>query len=223
MPIIPTNLADVEEFDNPPVGEYYCEIAKITYRPARQQGKYPQLMVQYTIIDGDQIGRSMSEWVSMSPKAAFRLKRWFNKFGLGDVNLDDGAYDDPDAETPELVNPDLKGVRVIVKVTKDGDRLRNELLVVDDAEFQPADEGDQPVSPAPVNEAPAAETPAVEEEEPLPFADEDGQPEAPAEAAPAPAPAAAPRRQLQQPAPATPAQPVRGRPAGAQPTRRTLR
>lgn len=114
MPTIPVNLGDVVAFESLPVGQYLAEIEKVTYREPREEGKFPQLQVLYAVIDGDHVGRKQSEFLSLSPKAAFRLKKWFNKFGLGDVdNLD------VDDETNELTEPDVIGARVIFKVYED--------------------------------------------------------------------------------------------------------
>src|SRR5688572_3201240 len=114
MPIIPVNLADVVAFENLPFGTYLGEIAKIEYREASKPGGFPQLQVQYTVIDGDALGKSQSEWLSFSPKAAFMMKRWFSKFGHGEIpDLD------VDDDTNLLVDPDLVSVRVVFKVYPD--------------------------------------------------------------------------------------------------------
>ena len=114
MPTIPVNLADVEAFENLPLGEYEGEIKSITFKEPREEGKYPQLQAAYTVTDEEQLGRVSSEFISLSPKAAFRLKRWFAKFGLEDTeNLD------VDDETNELVDPDLVGTRIRFKVWND--------------------------------------------------------------------------------------------------------
>lgn len=85
MPIIPVNLAGVEAFESLPFGTYLGDIDKVKHQPAVQEGKFAQLMVTYVVVDGDALGKKQSEWLSLSPKAAFRLKKYFMKFGLGDA------------------------------------------------------------------------------------------------------------------------------------------
>lgn len=139
MPTIPVNLGNVEAYENLPLGEYLGQISKITYKPPREQGKFPQLMVTYTVIDGELLGRTSNEWLSLSPKAAFRLKKWFAKFGLGDT--DDLQVDD---DSEELTEPDLVDIQVIFKVHEDKPRpgetepsIRTSLVSVED-ELEPA-------------------------------------------------------------------------------------
>lgn len=140
MPTIPVNLSNVEAYENLPLGEYLGQISKITHKPPREAGKFGQLMVTYTVIDGDQLGRTSNEWLSLSPKAAFRLKKWFAKFGLDDtdnLNVDD--------DTDELTDPDLVDVQVIFKVHEDKPRpgetdpsIRTSLVSVEDEDSAPA-------------------------------------------------------------------------------------
>ena len=198
MPTIAVNLGNVEAFENLPLGSYAGEIDRITYREAREAGKFPQLMVTYVVTDGESTGRKSSEFLSLSPKAAFRLKRWFLKFGLGDT--ENFEVDD---ETNDLLEPDLIGYAVLFTVKQDGERTRTELFSVEsELDTAPAP------APAPVARraaAPVAAAPAEDEMEDIPEEEE------------APAPAPAPRR-----VPAAPAAPAR--PAGRpQPQRRTLR
>lgn len=196
MPTIAVNLGNVEStFTDLPNGSYLGEIEKVTYLNAREQGKFPQLRVQYLVIDGDLTGRRQSQFLSLSPNAAGFLKAFFEKFGLGDA--ENFVVDD---ETEELTDPDIVGYQVIFKVgpdRKDPTRTRTELVSVEDAAA--------PVpAPAPVarRAAPAPAPEAVVEDDDDAVVDS-------AEAEPAAAPA--PRRPA--PAPA-------GRP---QPQRRTLR
>lgn len=148
MPTIPVNLGDVEAYENLPLGEYLGQIDKIVLKPAKEQGKFPQLMVTYKVIDGDQIGRASSEWLSLSPKAAFRLKKWFAKFGLDETeNLD------VDDETDELADPDLIGYQVIFKVYEDKPKPGETEPSVRTALVSVEDEVDPPSGPAPKAEA----------------------------------------------------------------------
>lgn len=183
MPTIPVNLGNVEAYENLPLGEYLGQIDKITFKPPREAGRFPQLMITYTVIDGEQLGRTSNEWVSLSPKAAFRLKKWFAKFGLDDTeNLE------VDDESDELTDPDLIGYQVIFKVHEDKPRpgetepsIRTSLVSVED-------EVDE--APAPkATKAKAAEPEADDDDD----SDDDDAEEAPVAARPA-------RREVAQPA-----------------------
>lgn len=181
MPTIPVNLADVEAFESLPEDEYLGQIDSITLQPATEQGKFDQLKVTYAVIEeGEHLGRKQSQWLSLSPKAAFRLKKWFDKFEFGDLeNLE------VDDETNELIEPDLVGVQVIFKVFKERDkrvadeshpdayRMRTDVVTVEDDMSAPA--------------APAAKA------APEPEADEDDAESEPEEEKPARRVAAAPK------------------------------
>lgn len=195
MPTIAVNLGNVEAFESLPFGKYLGEIEKVTYKEPREAGKFAQLQVTYLVIDGEHTGRKQSEWLSLSPKAAFRLKRYFNRFGLGDTE-----NFDVDDDTDELLEPDLAGFRVIFEVKPDGDRIRTELVSVEDEAPAPQPIVRRPAAPAAPKPVPAkAEAEADEELEEIEEAEE------------APAP------------PARPARPAPVAPARQAPQRRTLR
>ena len=135
MPQIRVNLGDVQGFESLPIGSYLGQIDKVENREAREAGKFAQFMVTYAVIDeGDHLGDHQSEFLSQSPKAAFRLKSWFAKFGLGE--LENIEVDD---DTNLMTSPDLVGIRVIFKVYQDGflqdgvtPRMRTVLVSVED-------------------------------------------------------------------------------------------
>ncbi len=122
-------------------------------------------MATYLVTDGDQLGRKSSEFLSLSPKAAFRLKKWFDAFGLAD-ELSALEIDD---DTNLLTNPDLVGIDVIFEVYQDpklyqGEKqIRTRLLeVLEDApEPAPAPKARTATKAA----APVAAEPEEEEEE----------------------------------------------------------
>ena len=154
MPAIKVDMSQAEGYENLPLNEYYGQIDKIVYKAPREAGKFPQLMVTYQVIDGELLGKSSNEWLSLSPKAAFRTAKWFAKFGidLEDTELvvgdpdEDGEPEDGD----ELTDPDLVGTQVIFKVYKERDkrvsdpeaddayRVRTALVSVEDDEPAPA-------------------------------------------------------------------------------------
>lgn len=131
MPTIAVNLGAVkDEYESLPIGKYLGEIEKAVLKEATERGKFDQIMVQNVVIEGDLTGRKQSIWLSFSPKAAFMMKRFFNKFGLGDIP--DIVFDD---DTNEMTDPDITGYRIIFEVKpdrKDPDRLRTELVSVED-------------------------------------------------------------------------------------------
>lgn len=188
MPTIPINLGDVEAYKDLDVGTYLCEIQKVVHQEPKKEGSYPQLRIHYAVIDGDNLGDRTTEWVSLSPNAAWRLKKWFMHFGYDDLeNLE------IDEDSEELTEPDLVGVRVIVEVKKDSSSpsgFRTSLISVED------DMSETVEAPAPKRAkaapAPAADAEEVEDEED----DEEEEKPAPKRAAPAARPAAAQRRSL---------------------------
>jgi len=185
VPAIHVNLGAVEAFTTLPDGSYLGEITKVTHREPTKPGKFAQMMVTYTVIDGDSLGKRQSEFVSLSPQSLGFLKRWFMKFGLGDIP--DLIFDD---DTDELTDPDLLGYQVIFTVKTEGEFTRVKLVSVEDDVAAPAP------TPVPLavrhSRTVAAPEPAVEEDEV-----EDEAP-APAPRRPHPAPVA-------QAAPAAPA------------------
>ena len=168
MPVIPIDFSGVESFDNLPISKYYGSIDKVELRPATDPTKFDQLMATYLVTDGDHLGRKQSEFLSLSPKAAFRLKKWFDTFGLAN-DLEALEIDD---DTNLLLNPDLVGVDVIFEVYKDPKLYQNEvqirtrlLEVLEDAPaLAPAPKA-RSVKAAPAPEPEEAEEEAEEEEE----------------------------------------------------------
>jgi hypothetical protein len=167
MPQITLDLTGVETYDNLPISKYYGSIDKIEYREATEPGKFAQLMITYMVIEGELVGRKTSEFLSLSPKAAFRLKKWLNRFGIED----DLVALDVDEDTNLLMEPDLIGINVIFEVYQDpklyqGERqIRTRLLEVVDEEPEPA--------PPPKKKKPAPAPVAVDAEEIVPDEDDD--------------------------------------------------
>lgn len=230
MPTISVNLGDVQGgFTDLPHDDYYGEVEKIVFHPAKSADKSPQLRVQYKVIDGDHINRRQSQFLTLSEKAMGFVKDFFAKFGLGEYETFD-----VDDDTSELIDPDLVESKVFFRVgpdRRDATRTRTELISVE--EFGPGvpDMGAAPaavaapparpaarVAAAPVAAAPRPARPAPAPAGPLPNQVEDEAepvaedelvevPEEETEAVAAPAP--------RRPAPAPAARPA--------PARRTLR
>lgn len=126
MPTIKVSLGDVQAFESLPIAKYLAEIEAMVLVEAKDEDHFDGIKVTYLVIDGDYLGRRQSEWLSFSPKADFMMKRWFNRFGQGD--LEDIVFDD---DTLEMVSPDLTGARVIFEVKADkksNDGMRTSLL-----------------------------------------------------------------------------------------------
>jgi hypothetical protein len=119
MPTIPVNLSNVQGYEELPVGEYLAQIDSIVHKPSDDPDRFAQLMVKYTVIDEGALGKTATEWLSLSPKAAFRLKKWFAKFGL-----DDTAELNVDDDTEELLDPDLVGYQVVIKSFDERDKRK---------------------------------------------------------------------------------------------------
>lgn len=212
MPIIPLDFTGVESFDSLPLGKYAGSIDKVELRPATEEGKFDQVMVTYMVIDGEHTGRKQSEFLSLSPKAAFRLKRWIDKFEFEEDSLTGLDFDD---ETNLLVEPDLTAINVIFKVYEDPKLYQGEkqircsleeVLPDDEPVVAPAPAARPAARPAAVRPARAAAPAPVEED------DVEDEAEAEPEPEPVPARAAAPARRAVRPAV-----------AATGPARRTLR
>lgn len=191
MPTIPIDFSGVESFDSLPLGQYEGSIDKVELRPTDDPQKFDQIMATYLVTEGELVGRKQSEFLSLSPKAAFRLKKWFDKFGLAE-SLDALDFDD---DSNLLLEPDLVAYNVIFRVYEDSrlykgeKQIRTELVEVLDDAPAPA--------PTPVKAtrkaAPAA-TPEPEEEGEEEEEEEEAAPAPVKRRASAPAAAAAPAR-----------------------------
>lgn len=180
MPAININLADVESgWEDLPEGKYLGEISAFKYREASDEGKSDQLMITYTVIDGDLTGKTSSQFQSLSDKSYGFVKRYFNKFGFTDDDYRQEGFLDYDEDTMEMLSPDIIGTQVIfqVKLDKKADRMRTELVSVED---------EPPAQAAPVRRA----APPKAQAEPEPEETEAEPEEAPAPRRPAARPAA---------------------------------
>jgi hypothetical protein len=106
---IPLDFDGVEDFDAIPAGVYPAVIEKLTYKDATEEGKFPQVSVEYTVTDPDYEGRKLWQNLSFSPKAIFRMKRFFDVFGEDYEELE------VDEDTGIVLDPDLAGTAVEVK------------------------------------------------------------------------------------------------------------
>ena len=176
MPTIPVNLSNVQGYEELPVGEYLAQIDGIVHKPSDDPDKFAQLMVKYQVIDGELLGKTATEWLSLSPKAAFRLKKWFAKFGLDDTeNLE------VDDDTDDLTEPDLVGYQVIIKSFDERDKRK----AADDPDAFRRRIGlvsveDEVEAPAPAPKRASAKANEPEEPEDETDADDEGEEEAPA-------------------------------------------
>ncbi len=114
MPTIAVDLSNVSEFENLPNGTYLGELTRFYHSPSSEEGKFGQLRAVYTVIDeGPLLGKTATEFLSLSPKAAFRIAAFLNAFGF---ELDDDFVFETDDEDVEVVEPDVIGAQVIFKV-----------------------------------------------------------------------------------------------------------
>jgi len=91
-----------------------CEIVRVTYRDPGP-GRIPHLRVDGRVVDGPRAGEPVSGTLSLSPRSAFRLKRWFDNLGWAGAER---GFEDVEHE-PEMVEPDMRGRRLVI----DGDAL----------------------------------------------------------------------------------------------------
>lgn len=106
---IPLDFDGVEDFDVIPAGVYPAVIEKLTYKEAKEAGKFPQVSVEYTVTDPEFEGRKLWQNLSFSPKAVFRMAKFFAAFG------EDYAELEVDEDTGVVTDPDLAGMAVEVK------------------------------------------------------------------------------------------------------------
>ncbi len=118
--IIPVDFSGVEDYGDVPLGVYEGHIEKIVHRLARKAGKFDQLSVTLVVDGGDHDGERTWQNLSFSPKAARRMKRFFDLFELT-AGLT-GFVLDPDAGPGEdrlLLEPSLDGEPVRFEVKDD--------------------------------------------------------------------------------------------------------
>lgn len=108
---IPVDFSAVEEYEVVGSGNYSAVVEQLLYIEAKAEDKFPQIQVTYTLTeDGETQGRKLSQWLSFSPKALFRMKAWFDAF---DVEIDELEIDE---ESGIITAPDLTGSTVEIKV-----------------------------------------------------------------------------------------------------------
>lgn len=121
MPTINVDLSNVGEFENLPDGTYLTELTRFYHAP--DSGDYGQLRAVWTVIEeGEFLGRTSTEFLSLSPKAAFRIARFLKAFG---EELDDDFKFETD-DDDEIISPDLVGAQAIIKVETRPDKKTKE-------------------------------------------------------------------------------------------------
>ena len=91
------DFSDVEERDFTPVprGRY---VAEVTDAEIRDGDKYPYLMVEQTVIEGEYADRKLWDNMSFSPKALWKLKGFYRALGATDEELSSAGFDvDPES------------------------------------------------------------------------------------------------------------------------------
>lgn len=120
MPAIHVDLSNAQGYESLPEGEYLAQIDGLVHKPTDDPDKFDQIMVKYQVIDGELLGKTATEWLSLSPKAAFRLAKWFGKFG---IELEEDTLESDD-DTLDITNPDLVGLQVIIRSFKERDKRK---------------------------------------------------------------------------------------------------
>lgn len=110
---IPTNFDDVTERELWDRGVYPAVVEDVTFIEPKSEEGSPQLQVDYTVTDGEHEGDGISQWVSLSPRAGFRAKAFYEAFGVAWPIEDFGV----DEDTAVVVDPDISGSVVDILVT----------------------------------------------------------------------------------------------------------
>lgn len=110
---VPLDFSEAKEFAAIEGGVYDAVLEKIVWQEQSGNQKADQLRVAYTITDGEYKGEPISQWLSFSERALFRMKEFFDAF---DVDMPDEL--EIDEEDGVLLDPDLSGTPVQIKVTK---------------------------------------------------------------------------------------------------------
>ncbi len=121
---IPLNFDDIEsqDFDAMPTAVYSAVIEKLVYKPESRKDdgstKAPNIRVEYTLTEPEYEGRKISQWLYLSEKAMFRAKAWFDAVDsdVSELVLDDETLDDGISRL--VVEPDLSGTAVEVKIKR---------------------------------------------------------------------------------------------------------
>ena len=160
--IADVNLNDTTAWDGEqsmlPPGEYLFEVVDCTIKPPKKEGQFAQLEFDLEVVagaDSDQSnGSQKKHWLSLSPKAAGRVRNMIDACG---VPIEaDGGFDSDNFKTTRFIaesyedsydKPDLATGEVTAKVTS---KLRKE---------RPESEGWSSGEAAPAAEQPAASTP----------------------------------------------------------------
>lgn len=115
MAKITVDFSDVETFESLGEGIYTGHIDYMRHRPAREAGKSDQLSVCLVCDEGESKGERTWQNLYFSPKAIWRMAKFFALFGIDSAELDVD-----DEEPYDVLDPDLAGEPVLFSVKRDG-------------------------------------------------------------------------------------------------------
>lgn len=114
---IPLDFSAVEDFEALDGGVYSAVLEQMFWHEQKEGQKADQIEVKYTITEDDESkGTKLSQYLSFSPKALFRMRDFFEVF---DADIDEIVLDDVDEGKALILEPDLSGTPVEIKVTKE--------------------------------------------------------------------------------------------------------
>lgn len=114
---IPLDFSAVEEFEVLEGGVYSAVLEQMLWLEKQEHQKADQIQVKYTITEDDETkGTKMSQYLSFSPKALFRMRDFFDAFG---ADVEELVLDEADEGVAVILEPDLVGTPVELKITKE--------------------------------------------------------------------------------------------------------
>jgi hypothetical protein len=114
---IPLDFSAVEEFEALDGGVYSAVLEQMFWHEQKENQKADQIEVKYTITEDDESkGTKISQFLSFSSKALFRMRDFFEVF---DADIDEIELDEVEDGKALIVSPDLSGTPVEIKITKE--------------------------------------------------------------------------------------------------------
>jgi hypothetical protein len=82
MAEVPVDLTNVVEIDALPAGEYNCTVSKAELAPSKRTPGNTNIVLEYTVQDGEYHGRMIFDNLSLAEKALWRVKDFITQLGM---------------------------------------------------------------------------------------------------------------------------------------------
>ena len=116
-PTVNVDFSDVKGFEPIPQGTYSAIIENVELRDSKSTEGNQNINWEFTVNDGGEFdGRKLFMTTSLAPKALFRLKGVMESLGF---EASEALSFDFDDETKQVIEPELIGRTVTVKVSQD--------------------------------------------------------------------------------------------------------